>query len=56
MKNIFWSNLPRLLTIGGFVGGFVVDHKNIDLLTKSVRKTSEMRLAYLDAIMRGGLL
>ena len=25
--------------------GFVVDRKNIDLLTKSVRKSSEMRLA-----------
>ena len=27
------------------IGGFVVDRKSIDLLTKSVRKASEMRLA-----------
>ena len=40
------------------IGGFVVDRKSIDLLTKSVRTASEMRLAYgqghFDAIMRGG--
>ena len=27
------------------IGGFVVDRKSIDVLTKSIRKASEMRLA-----------
>ena len=49
--------LVKTPKIGGFVvdrnsidlyyeiGGFVVDRKSIDLLTKSIRKASEMRLA-----------
>ena len=38
IRNDFWSNLPPILKIGGFV----VDRKSIDLLTKSVRKASEI--------------
>ena len=53
-KNITVGQSPK---IGSFVvdrnnidlyykiGGFVVDRKSIDLLTKSIRQTSEMRLA-----------
>ena len=49
--------LVKTTKIGGFVvdrnsidayykiGGFVVDRKSIDLLTKYIRKASEMRLA-----------
>ena len=50
-KNMVLVKTPK-------IGGFVVDRKNIDLLT-SIRKASEMRLAqgqgHFDAIMRGGL-
>ena len=38
IKNDAWSNLPRILKIGGFG----VDRKSIDLLTKSIRKASEI--------------
>ena len=34
------------------IGGFVVDRKSIDLLTKSIRKASEMRLAYGARVFR----
>ena len=34
----FWSNLPRILKNGGFV----VDRRSINLLTKSIRKASEI--------------
>ena len=34
----FWSNLPRILKIGGFV----VDRENIDVLTNTIRKASEI--------------
>ena len=37
-KNDGWSNLPPILEIGGFV----VDRKNIDLLTTSIRNDSEI--------------
>ena len=38
MKNYVWSNLPRILT----KGGFVVNLKSIDLLTQSIQKASEI--------------
>ena len=41
IKNDVWSNLLRILKNSGFV----FDRKSIDVLTKSIRKASEMRLA-----------
>ena len=38
IRNDFWSNLPRILKNCGFVS----DRRSIDLLTKSIRKASEM--------------
>ena len=40
IKNDVWSNLPLILKNGGFV----VDRRSIDLLTKSIRKASEIWL------------
>ena len=37
IKNDVWSNLPNTKN-----GGFVFDRRSIDLLTKSIRKASEM--------------
>ena len=37
IQHVFWSNLPRILTIVGFV----VDCKHIHLLTTSIRKASQ---------------
>ena len=38
IRNDVWSNLPRILKNGGFV----LDRRSIDLLTKSIRKASEI--------------
>ena len=39
IRNDFRSNLPPILKIGGFVD----DRKSVDLLTKSIRKASEIQ-------------